>query len=334
MNPGLPPQAKPITLPVEPTDYTRFFRTPSWRGWRSVVMIITVPVGFLLLNVIVGTIAGIFIGIFTPDDLDKITSGEMTPLMFLFNNLSLAAVVPMIILAAVVIFKQRGGFMASVTGKFRWKWFFICFTPLLFLFIVEFFAQQFIAVRTGLEGEGELGIYPTTLLMVLTILLTTPLQCAGEEYGIRGALNRATAAFFGNRKYVGPIAGAIVSTAAFAAIHSASDLWLNLMYVTLGLCSCWLVWRTGGLEASIALHVANNYISLSSAPFTDISEIFNREAGVVPPWFVLLKIAFILGSVLIVELLHRKLKPTRVASPGKDQLPPPIVSPMTYGAPA
>jgi membrane protease YdiL (CAAX protease family) len=297
-------------------------------------MIITVPLGFLALSLIFGIVAGILIGIFTPEDLDKVTNGQVTPLLFMVNNLSLAAIVPMIILAAVLIFKQRGGFMASVVGRFRWKWFFICFAPLLAVFVLSNFAQGFVAMAVGLEGEEvELGIHNTTVMMVLTILLTTPLQCAGEEYGTRGALNRATAAFFGNRKYAGPIAGAIVSTAAFTAIHLASDVWLNLMYATFGLCGCWLVWRTGGLEAAIALHLANNYVSLATAPFQDISDIFNRESGVVPAWSVLLQIAFMLVSTLIVELLYRRLKPSRVASPGKDQLPPPVVWPMTYGAP-
>ena len=41
----------------------------------------------------------------------------------------------------------------------------------------------------------------------------------------------------------------------------------------------WVTWRTGGLEA-IAIHVANNVVAEVLLPWSDISGMMDRSAGV------------------------------------------------------
>ena len=48
----------------------------------------------------------------------------------------------------------------------------------------------------------------------------------------------------------------------FALAHGAQDAWLFGDRFAFALVASWLAWRTGGLEAPIALHVANNLVSL------------------------------------------------------------------------
>lgn len=59
----------------------------------------------------------------------------------------------------------------------------------------------------------------------------------------------------------------------FALAHGGQDLWLFADRLMFGLAASWLVWRTGGLEAAIALHVANNLVALGSAVVTGELEV-------------------------------------------------------------
>ena len=59
-----------------------------------------------------------------------------------------------------------------------------------------------------------------------------------------------------------PSAGAVSAT-LFALAHGTQDAWLFGDRLAFGLVASWLAWRTGGLEAPIALHVANNLVSLA-----------------------------------------------------------------------
>ena len=55
---------------------------------------------------------------------------------------------------------------------------------------------------------------------------------------------------------------ALVTATLFALAHGAQDPWLFADRLLFGVVASWLAWRTGGLEAPIALHAANNLVSL------------------------------------------------------------------------
>ena len=93
-------------------------------------------------------------------------------------------------------------------------------------------------------------------------------------------------------KYVGLVGGALVSSTVFMLLHGAGDVWLNVFYFTFAMIACFLTWWTGGLEASIAVHVVNNMTSLSLTPWQDLSGLFQREAGTVTdPWQIVINLA-------------------------------------------
>ncbi len=90
-------------------------------------------------------------------------------------------------------------------------------------------------------------------------LATTPLQAAGEELWFRGAALPA-AASWGRAVRPALFVGVVVSALAFTAVHAPGDPWRFGYFVLFGVCTGLIAIISGGLEAPIALHVANNVL--------------------------------------------------------------------------
>ena len=75
-----------------------------------------------------------------------------------------------------------------------------------------------------------------------------------------------------------------------------------LFYFALGLLLSYVTWRTGGLEAAVAIHVANNMIGMAFVPFQDLGTVMDRSAGVGSP-VVLLQFAAAAVAVAIIVWL-------------------------------
>ncbi len=151
--------------------------------------------------------------------------------------------------------------------------------------------------------------------MIIVVLLTTPLQCAGEEYGTRGLINRLLGSYGSAR--VSFWIGAIGSSVVFMLLHAAQDPYLNAFYFTFGMTACWMAWRTGGLEASIAMHVVNNVLAMSVLPFSDFSGIFERGAGSANALELVPLALVMIACVGIVEWQVRRKKPVADRRPGR-----------------
>ncbi|MFE2750148.1 CPBP family intramembrane glutamic endopeptidase [Streptomyces scopuliridis] len=95
-----------------------------------------------------------------------------------------------------------------------------------------------------------------TLLPVLPMLvLLVPLQAAAEEYVARGWLPQVAGGFLRS-----PWAAALPQAPLFAAAHGWGTPWGFVDLAFFGLVAGLLAVRTGGIEASIALHVTNNLL--------------------------------------------------------------------------
>ena len=154
----------------------------------------------------------------------------------------------------------------------------------------------------------------TLVGLLAVILVTTPLQAAGEEVGFRGYLNQAVSSWFA-RPAVGIAAGGAVSAVCFALAHGLQDVPLFADRLSFGAVAAWLVWRTGGLEASIALHAANNLISLTVAAVTGaLSDTLT--ASTLGWQFALLDVAMMVAYAGIVHVLAGRwqLRTVRVLS--------------------
>lgn len=278
--PPVPPMRppKPPALPVVQREYHEFFRAPRLRWWKPLAAF-----GMFLGAALVTTVA--LVPLMLVDvasgrlDPAKVSAGElqMTPMLFLVNNLSLALWVPLAFLTAWAVFGQRPKWLSSITGGFRWGLF---GRFALISFVV-------LAVSTGIQillGGGLEGLAwnPDSLFLIVTILLTTPFQAAGEEYALRGLGARCLGAWFSSRR-VGLVVATVGTSVVFMLLHGAGDPWLNSFYLLFAVVGSVLAWRTGGLEAAVALHVVNNLISEATLPFSSLDGLFDRQAGVAGP---------------------------------------------------
>ena len=320
--PGTPsfptaPPPKPW-LPVVETGYAGFWRTPRWNPWR---VVLAVPVGlmatFMLSMLLIGlaiVVDDITGRVPLADAVSNLANGRgITPVVFIANNLALAGFIPIAMLVSVAIFGQPVRWLTSVTGHLRWRWLGVCFAVLVPIWLV-------LAVLEFSGTAGELHVGRDTGLLILGILLTTPLQCAGEEFGFRGLANRTFASILPHEPS-GAVLGGLISSLLFMLAHGAADIWLNIFYFSFGVIACYLVWVTGGLEASIAMHVVNNLVGEATLPFLpDISTMMDRSAGTGSPLSLVQLLAPLLGAVLI-TLLARRHGIQRRSAPGRPPWP-------------
>lgn len=289
-------------LPVVPTAYHQFFRTPRSRWWRPVLGLVLATSVWLMLSLVItvpaliadGTVAG--------------PEARIGPWGFLANNVWLGLAIPVAMLTQWAVFGQRPRWLSSVAGGFRWAWFWRCVAVVAPLWAV------LLAVQFALAPPDDLRVREYTVLLAVGILVTTPFQAAGEEYLLRGLLPRLVGAWIS-----GPVgawlASTVVSSLVFMALHLADDPWLNAYYLVFGVAASWLVWRTGGLEAAVAIHVVNNMLSEVVLPFSDIGDVFNREAGVGDPTLLMNIGVLALAAGLLALLARRAGLQSRAAGP-------------------
>ena len=101
------------------------------------------------------------------------------------------------------------------------------------------------------------------LALLVIVLVMTPFQAAGEEYFFRGWVMQNIGAWFA-RPIVGLVVSVAVSTVAFAAAHGSPDPWILGSIGCLAVASGIAAYRTGGLEAGIAMHAVNNLLAFGA----------------------------------------------------------------------
>ncbi len=300
-------------LPIEERSYSGFYRAPRWRWWKPLLAVPLTIVVFLVFSTVF-TLVGLLVD---RVDLASLAAEggkiQVGPGLFLANNVALALSIPTAMLVQWLFWGQRPRWLSSVEGRFRWGWFGRCAAIALPGWIALIVGGY---VLTGLPPD--LGVRPYTVVMIVGILLTTPVQAAGEEYLIRGLQQRLVASYF-RSDAVGFLVGALVTSTTFMLIHGASDPWLNLLYFTLGGLLAWVTWRTGGLEAAVAIHVINNMVGEALLPFTDFSDMFDRSVGA-GDWTVLVQMAVLAATVAVIAWLARRRGVVRVAAPGRAQV--------------
>lgn len=179
-------------------------------------------------------------------------------------GLALAVALPGAVLAAVYVHRVRPGFLLSVTGRLRAR-------PAAVAAIVAMpaFVPMLVnrgAFDTGPDSAGnavEWVGWPTFLSFLVVIVLVLPLQSVAEEVVFRGYLTQAFAVW--TRR---PWLAAAASSFLFALGHGAQNGWLFADRLFFALALCWLTWRTGGLEAAIAVHLTYNVLVVTASAAT------------------------------------------------------------------
>ncbi len=110
---------------------------------------------------------------------------------------------------------------------------------------------------------------------------------------------------------------------SFALAHGSQDAWLFGDRLAFGLVASWLAWRTGGLEAPVALHVANNLVSLAVSAATGSLDD-SLSASTLDWQFAVLDLVMMLTfAVLVHRLVGRRWSsghPARFVRPRRVRL--------------
>jgi len=281
---------------------------PGW--WRGALAIVCFLVLFFGISTVLSGIALIvetLSGAITPEQL---AAGvvPLTPLVLLATNVGLALMIPVAMGLQWAFFGVRPRWIWSITGRLRWGW-----LGRLALVIVPFWVL-YVAGSFALAPEGGFTVDGTVIAVVAVIVLTTPLQAAGEEVGMRGLVQRSVGSWFAS-----PRAAFLVSTAVSAAVfglaHFAGDPWLIAYYVLFGVAMSVAAHATGGLEAPILIHTVNNLLLLLLAAFAgQLGEGIDRSAGSGGP-FILLPIVVVLAGAGIAWWWGRRNRVVVTAPP-------------------
>ena len=169
----------------------------------------------------------------------------------------LVALIPAAAAAHYFTHRLRPGFLLSVAGRFRWAE----------LGVYTLIASGVLIVVTAFTAPWE-SQGPPLWGMVAGVVVVVPVMAFAEEVFFRGYLLHVLSRWdaTGHRaRIIRPAIAVMSSSALFALLHfsngqptPAAFAW----FFTFGVFACALTIYTGGLEASTALHVANNTVTL------------------------------------------------------------------------
>ncbi|MFD9797860.1 CPBP family intramembrane glutamic endopeptidase [Streptomyces sp. NPDC059071] len=193
--------------------------------------------------------------------------------------LSLAVGIPAVMLGVRWWGRRPAGTLASVTGRLRWRWLGLCVG---LAFAVTALNMGVLALWDWLANGNEAftGEVPGMGRLVLGLsvfLVLVPFQAAAEEFIFRGWLPQFFGGFLSS-----PWPGVVVASMLFAVAHGFGGWSGFLLLLYSALWWGWLVDRTGGLEAVIALHTANNVLSFSIA--TVLGQLADTSTAADAPW--------------------------------------------------
>lgn len=178
-----------------------------------------------------------------------------SPATFVFLFGSVALMFPALWVARLILGPKPWGLIHSVAGRMRWGWLATCCGLAALLVVVLPLAFD-LAVGARYIPSTSL---PTggLIAMLVAIILVVPVQAYAEELVFRGYLMQTIG------RWLKHPAWAIVIPAPLFMLGHLYDLWGQLSVLVMGLAAGYITWRTGGLEAAIALHVVNNLLAMS-----------------------------------------------------------------------
>ncbi|MEU8799678.1 CPBP family glutamic-type intramembrane protease [Spirillospora sp. NPDC048819] len=312
------------------SPFHRLARNGSHRWWRPLVG--SLAIAGIGLSLAMGLmLAGMIIRVVVTGELPETTGADPNTIFgddtadLAFNLAALAVFLPVAVFAAWGIQRRRPGTLSSVAGRLRWKWMLVCCGLAILFCIVAYGTSLLAAVGMDDQSGGDehwVG-WDKFLVPAIVIILLVPFQAAAEEYVFRGWVLQAVGActLENARGRVGqpfsvvfrtPWPGIVIGSALFTAGHGYTG-WGILDIFVFGAIAAWLAVRTGGLEASIALHVFNNLLAfLGSAT---IGQLDIEQGGV--PWQVVVAdiVPMVLFAAAAVWLARRMRVQTVTADP-------------------
>ena len=235
--------------------YHRLMLNPVHTWWKPVFGALVILTGWFVASIVALLPAQVL----NPD-----AEGTVSWSTLLATNLSLAALVPICVIVYARMHQLPPGLLSSVRPGLRIR-------PLIWMAVAAFGCELGLvafALLAPAELETELsGPAADAAAVIAVTLLTSSLQAAGEEYLFRGYLLQALGSFF-RGIYVPIVASAVLFTLAHGVWPWESPA-LFADRLVFGIIAGYLVIRTGGLEAGIAMHAANNVVTFVFAALTN-----------------------------------------------------------------
>jgi len=300
---------------------------PGYRWWRPLVALLLAFVLWVVFQVVIGG-AGVVIELVrggirtdTPEHLTDDVTAFLTidtanALSIIAGLGGVATLLPAVLLAYRIVGLRPVGVLRSVAFRLRWRWMALCLVPALLITLI--------ATGAGFLGSGPLAeptVQPGTfLLCALLIILLTPIQAAAEEFAFRGLLMQMFGSWIRWARLVVPLAAVI-----FAAAHTQYLGWATADVFVFALVAGYVTWRTGGIEAGIALHAANNTVAFLVLA-SSVTGTTRNTGGEGDPISLIVSVVTMGLYVLAVEWLARRrgivsvLRPVAVAP---EVVPPP-----------
>ncbi len=312
-------EALPPPILEQRVEFHRLARSaPNHRWWRPILVgllaLAFYGVGFLLLIVVIGVGAGLSPRIESSLDVFLVNVDRFDlndPVTFTIAMLSLILLIPGLFFATKIAGAKPWRMLFSVVGRLRWGWLARAGIVAISVYAVAYSASMLIAVARGESVTPTPDMPRTVVLLALTIALV-PLQCAAEEFVFRGYLMQAIGTWLRL-----PAFAIVLPVPLFVIGHEYGPLGMTDVAV-FAIAAGYLTWRTGGLEAALALHIVGNVggFALAAVGMVDVN---TTEIGW--PDLLISVLVTLTFTALVLRRAHRldvqrTWRPSGVASSG------------------
>jgi membrane protease YdiL (CAAX protease family) len=277
--------ATPLATP--PLAYHRLSHAnPAYRWWKPLVVAVVAFVIYLIFAIVVlRLLEGVASTVLSETEYIEYSRQILTPNSVLTSPLAIAALLLSVLVMTPALFLSRRllglgglGFLSSVAGRLRWRWFGIALVPAAAYMAVQLIIGYGVAPLFDTEPLGAATVSATTFgLSLVVILMLVPLQASAEEYVFRGFVMQAVGGWVR-----WPVIAVVASTIPFVLGH-IYNVWGLLEVLVFALVAAWVTLRTGGLEAAIGVHILTNVIAFSvpALGFENVTESNGSPEGLV-----------------------------------------------------
>lgn len=265
-------QPQPMrTVETEPLEYHRLYRgAQGYRWWKPLVALFLAGVFYLLMSIVLGIIFVPIMMAWDPGYAAGILDGSVEildtqrPVSLLVNLTSIIVMIPSVILAMLVMGLRPTSRVWSVALRIRWgllgrvagiaviSVIAMNLAGMAFEFLMDpsYFSAPPADADSGAEFDSS-----AALISLLLVLILVPFQATAEEVVFRGMFMQVLGSWLKN-----PWFAILIPSVGFALAH-IYNIWGLLAVGLMGAVAAWLTWKTGGLEAAIAIHVINNLVA-------------------------------------------------------------------------